>query len=100
MNDSREGVGKMVYRTGNVYFGEWKANERHGQGTMTWVDRGEMYRGEWVKGQQQGKGEHVWYIKRMAGSQVCMCLCARESLCGLWSVVCDLPACLSREECG
>ena len=64
-------------RSGNVYEGEWHCNERHGQGTMHWYDRGERYTGQWTKGIQQGRGEHMWIVKDSDSAQVsqtCMCM--------------------------
>ena len=34
------------YKTGSVYFGQWKGGMRHGIGTMKWID-GASYQGEW-----------------------------------------------------
>ena len=57
-------------RSGNVYEGNWHHNERHGDGTMHWYDRGEKYSGQWVKGIQHGHGEHMWIIERNDNAQV------------------------------
>ncbi len=57
-------------RSGNVYEGMWHTNQRDGQGTMSWLDRGERYSGEWVKGVQTGHGEHVWIIRGTDNAQV------------------------------
>ena len=48
----RQGYGVRRYRSGNVYEGEWMANNRHGQGIMRWVDLDESYNGQWVNGIQ------------------------------------------------
>ena len=44
-----------TYEDGSTYFGEWKDNLRHGQGTMAGSDGGN-YVGEWKNGQQHGYG--------------------------------------------
>ncbi len=64
-----------------MYEGEWYANQREGQGTMSWWDRGEQYSGEWKEGQQNGHGEHVWRVDVADNSQVC-----------IYSVLCSIHA--------
>jgi hypothetical protein len=54
--------------SGNVYEGEWRDDQRHGQGTMTWRSQGETYTGEWHNGVQHGVGEHTWLAKRFAAT--------------------------------
>ena len=43
-----------VFRSGNVYEGEWSSNQKEGQGTMYWKDSGQVYKGEWLNGKQVG----------------------------------------------
>ena len=57
----RHGKGVMRYASGNEYAGEWRADLRHGRGSMHWLDLGEIYVGEWRGGVQEGVGEHLWY---------------------------------------
>ena len=39
----------MTYVSGNKYEGSWKANKKHGQGTMYWtVGTNEKYTGNWL----------------------------------------------------
>jgi hypothetical protein len=47
--------GAITYESGTKYFGEWKYNKRHGQGTITIVD-GTKYVGEWKNGKSDGEG--------------------------------------------
>jgi hypothetical protein len=56
----RDGAGRMVYPSGNVYDGAWADGERHGHGTMQWLDRGEVYEGHFSHGQPEGHGTHTW----------------------------------------
>lgn len=59
MNDLKEGFGKYTWASGNVYTGEFRADEREGYGEMNWVD-GSSYRGEWVKSIQHGFGKMIF----------------------------------------
>ena len=45
--------GRMKYSSGEVYEGEWKDDQRHGQGKYTWKD-GAIYEGEWKDGDTHG----------------------------------------------
>jgi len=49
------GQGKMTYKTGETYLGEYKSNMQHGYGVYTFSD-GMSYEGEWFKGKQHGTG--------------------------------------------
>lgn len=40
------------YPSGNTYSGEWKTNQRHGKGTMRWLNLGQKYVGAWQDGVQ------------------------------------------------
>ena len=44
--------------------GEWKADKKHGKGTMTWPDNKnqskKQYEGEWFEGNMAGKGIFSW----------------------------------------
>ena len=41
--------------------GEWKADKKHGKGTMTWPgDVKKQYEGEWFEGNMAGKGIFSW----------------------------------------
>jgi hypothetical protein len=45
----------MRYSDGAVYEGEWKADDRHGRGTMRYAD-GDVYEGEWKADAHEGRG--------------------------------------------
>lgn len=49
----------FVYSDGDKYDGDWKNDERHGHGIMTYCGENdsvqEKYEGEWVEGRMQGK---------------------------------------------
>ena len=48
-NGKPNGLGFLIYPSGDKYVGEWKDSLPNGQGTMTWSD-GEKYVGEWKDG--------------------------------------------------
>ena len=45
----------VTYPNGDKYVGEWRDNERTGQGTSTWAN-GNKYVGEWRDGKPNGQG--------------------------------------------
>ena len=51
--------GTYTWSNGEKYVGEWKDNERHGQGTLTWSD-GDKYVGEWKDDKRSGQGTNTW----------------------------------------
>ena len=59
-NNMREGTGTRLYRSGNLYDGEWLCNLPHGKGRMEWRARTEVYTGNWCEGVQNGYGEMLW----------------------------------------
>ncbi|XP_058476758.1 radial spoke head 10 homolog B [Solea solea] len=69
--NNRVGYGVRRYPSGNVYFGEWKDNLKHGEGSMKWLNLGQEYVGTWQDGIQHGKGTHVWILRRTDISQYC-----------------------------
>lgn len=67
--NSREGYGERIYRSGNMYRGQWLRDLPHGRGTMVWKDRGEIYTGNWHEGKQHGVGEMIWDIDIVNNAQ-------------------------------
>jgi hypothetical protein len=54
--DNYTGQGTYTWETsGNIYVGEWKDGDMHGQGTKTWAD-GSKYVGEFKDGERTGQG--------------------------------------------
>ena len=51
-----EGVGKMKYKNGDVYFGLWHMDKRNGNGTMRYIN-GDLYEGHWVDDKRNGQGK-------------------------------------------
>jgi hypothetical protein len=47
---------------GNKYQGNYENDERHGWGTMIWID-GSIYKGQWVGGIQQGLGIMIFNVE-------------------------------------
>eukprot|EP00579_Thalassiosira_antarctica_P030768 CAMPEP_0202034056 /NCGR_PEP_ID=MMETSP0905-20130828/66359_1 /ASSEMBLY_ACC=CAM_ASM_000554 /TAXON_ID=420261 /ORGANISM="Thalassiosira antarctica, Strain CCMP982" /LENGTH=201 /DNA_ID=CAMNT_0048597973 /DNA_START=718 /DNA_END=1321 /DNA_ORIENTATION=+ len=58
-NGLRCGRGKMTWKNGDVYEGEWKADKIDGQGTH-WDVNGDRYTGEWKADAIDGQGTY-WY---------------------------------------
>ena len=52
----REGIGKLFYSNGDVYEGEWMADERHGTGTMVYHAIGAVFEGCFQHGVRHGYG--------------------------------------------
>lgn len=48
-------MGEIKWSNGNYYLGEFKNDERHGNGEMRWIDES-TYIGEWSKGKRHGWG--------------------------------------------
>ena len=42
----KEGSGKMIYKNGDIYQGEFKNDKKEGKGLMTFTN-GNKYDGEW-----------------------------------------------------
>jgi hypothetical protein len=78
--------GKMVYKDGRIFVGDWKDGKRHGYGKMKFPDGrkfdgpwkedkmdgpggvmkypdGRSYRGDWKDSQKHGSGEHTYVEK-------------------------------------
>lgn len=55
----KDGEGKMVYGSGDIYDGHWQKDTRHGHGRYTWVN-GDEYVGDWSFGKKNGKGRIVY----------------------------------------
>jgi len=76
-DNKRHGSGKMVYRNGSTFTGDWLDNKR-AQGTMTYPGKGtfvgnfatntgkytwlsgDSYEGKWLAGKRHGEGKMVW----------------------------------------
>ena len=50
-----EGYGVMVYASGDVYEGQWRAGRMEGEGTLDFAD-GNRYEGQFVAGNREGVG--------------------------------------------
>lgn len=72
--------GKMVYKSGNVYEGQWVRNVKHGYGEMRWASTAEVYKGQWAGGLQDGLGEHEWLRPQSDGHPLQL----RERYAGQW----------------
>ena len=52
-------VGSYTFEDGGKYVGEWKDNEKHGQGTYTYPN-GSKYVGEWKHNKKHGQGTYTY----------------------------------------
>ena len=59
-NDKYHGNGSMIYSNGDKYIGEFKDNEFEGNGVYTFID-GAKYIGEWKGQQRHGYGIMIYY---------------------------------------
>ena len=55
----RHGAGKMEYRNGDVYNGQWVRNKKHGDGRIDYVVGG-SYTGGWINDIREGHGVNVY----------------------------------------
>ena len=49
-NGKREGVGKYIYKNGDIYDGDWKNDLKNGEGTFTFKEDSHTYIGEFSNG--------------------------------------------------
>lgn len=78
----RHGVGRMTWKDGEEYFGEWKLDQQSGWGKQSWPDNSKYvgfffenqkegigsydwpdsnsYQGEWRKNKMEGVGKYTW----------------------------------------
>ena len=57
----KNGVGKWVWGSGDVYEGQWDGQVRpHGKGRYVWYDGGDSYDGDWVHGLKEGRGVYTY----------------------------------------
>jgi hypothetical protein len=57
----REGKGRLVYKSGSAYEGEFKEGYKDGMGTMTYVS-GNKYEGNWKSNKKHGYGTMYWTV--------------------------------------
>ena len=54
------GIGKMTYPNGDVYFGTFARNNKHGNGSYTYKSNGDIYRGEFEHNEKHGEGTFLF----------------------------------------
>lgn len=66
-DDQREGQGKQTWHDGRIYEGQFKAGKFHGHGKMEWhMPNGLMvYEGQYVDDQKDGYGKYIWPDQRI-----------------------------------
>jgi len=55
INDLKSGLGEYQSKDGDLYNGQWKEDKKHNQGTMVYKN-GEKYEGEWKENKRDGSG--------------------------------------------
>jgi hypothetical protein len=55
----KHGRGRLVYESGEVYYGDWANNRKHGTGTFIYVN-GDKYTGAFHKGKKSGFGDFLF----------------------------------------
>lgn len=53
------GFGHYIFENGDIYIGEFKNNQQHGEGTFTWKQDGSKHIGFFEKGIQNGIGRYL-----------------------------------------
>ncbi len=59
VNNLKNGIGVMVWQSGDKYIGEWKAGYITGKGKLIYKD-GRIYEGDFLKDQIEGKGTMIY----------------------------------------
>ena len=59
-NKTMNGKGRMSYKNGMVYQGEWKDGKAHGFGVLVDPNENSIYEGEWANDYQDGHGTMKW----------------------------------------
>lgn len=57
-NGLKDGYGKMVFPSGDVYEGMWVENKMCGEGTYTYKATGDIYSGSWENDKKSGAGRY------------------------------------------
>jgi hypothetical protein len=55
----KNGYGIEIYSNGDKYEGEWRNNQRYGQGTMNYAN-GDKYEGGWLNNRRSGQGKFTY----------------------------------------
>lgn len=58
-NGKQEGYGKLIYKDGTFYEGEWKDNIPHGKGAFYYPNKGYKFECTYVDGKKHGKARYV-----------------------------------------
>lgn len=61
IQDKRTGKGRLYYKSGNVYQGTFKQNFREGFGEFFYKNSGDFYKGNWVGDKKDGKGAYFFH---------------------------------------
>jgi len=56
----KDGYGKLIYKSGNLYEGEFKNDKRHGKGKITYTEYNITLEGIWINDEKVGKGIFTW----------------------------------------
>ncbi|POM80499.1 Radial spoke head protein, partial [Phytophthora palmivora] len=58
----RHGKGKCSYANGDEYDGDWRDDQRCGQGVMRYANSQDVYAGQWEDDQRQGYGIYEYHV--------------------------------------
>jgi hypothetical protein len=56
------GTGKAIFKSGNVYEGQFVDNYLQGKGTFLWHNQKLSYDGDFSKNKITGEGTYNWYV--------------------------------------
>ena len=65
--------GTMIYSNGDIYTGEWRNDEREGQGEFLEARTGNRYVGGFLGGKKWGKGITYWEVAELEGNMCQIC---------------------------
>ena len=63
-NGKREGFGKLIYRNGDFYEGEWKDGIFHGEGSFTYPSKGYRFECTFINGDAHGNARRVSLVDK------------------------------------
>ena len=65
--------GTMIYANGDIYTGEWRNDEKDGQGEFLEARTGNRYVGGYLGGKKWGKGITYWEVAELEGNMCQIC---------------------------
>lgn len=90
------GAGRLIYKNGDSYDGNFHQGQKQGNGTFKWSD-GRIYKGQYHNDLKHGKGKFIYGGKSSAmydGKQINVFVVSTEKKCCYCTVTDFLPPCL------